>query len=231
MDFGTPVENAQPRGRAKDAAEGLPRSETGRAHGPGDRTHGVGSYVAGPGSGSGGDVDPDVIGIDDGTGLAQDGLDDEDEIGEAETSGGSEEFASGPPAEGRNQLPRGTHGGGGRPRGDTVDHSGEDVSTVQRGSAAAPSGMGARGGFRDDTADEDEGDEDEGDEDETVEASLDLAEDDEDASDEDEEADDEDEDEDDQRADAGIRNAGESSRATEDERDDEDDDDDEPFRG
>jgi hypothetical protein len=222
MDFGTPVAKAQPRGRSKDAGEGLPRSEAGRAHGPGDRTHGVGSYVAGPGSGSGGDLDPDIIGIDDETGVAQTGPDDEDEIGEAETSGGSEEFASGPPAEGRNELPRGTHGGGGRPRGDTVDHGGEDVGTVQRGTAADPSVMGARGGFRDnrEAGLGEEEDEDEGDEDETVDVTLDLAED-EDETDEDE----------DEEADAGIQHVGESSDASEDEDDDEGDDKEEPFRG
>lgn len=107
-DFGTPARKAKPRGRSPDSAEGLPRNQQGRSGDAGDRTHGVGTAPAGPGSGSGGDVDTDFIGVgidpvaqNPPTGVTK---------GPASTSGGSEEFASGPPARGENRLPPGTHG-------------------------------------------------------------------------------------------------------------------------
>jgi hypothetical protein len=86
------------------------------------RQSGVGKRDAGPGSDSGGDLDADVVGIT-GAALAQSGPDEEANIGAAETSGGSEEFASGPPARGQNQ-PRGRQ----IVRGDVVDREGDATS-------------------------------------------------------------------------------------------------------
>jgi hypothetical protein len=113
----------------------LPRSAAGRASSDGDRTHGVGSQPAGPGSGSGGDLDPDVIGVGSGSGIAQNPP---EEPSRAEsTTGGSEQFASGPPARGKNTLRRGSHGAAPRVRGDFVDHSGGDASTTGEGVGSA----------------------------------------------------------------------------------------------
>lgn len=62
-DFGVPARRATPSGRAPDSAVGLPRNEEGRSGAAGDRTHGVGSAPSNVGSGSGGDVDTDYIGV------------------------------------------------------------------------------------------------------------------------------------------------------------------------
>jgi hypothetical protein len=67
------------------------------------RDAGVGARDSGPGSASGGDIDPDIVGVGfDATGLAEAGPDDPDSLGQAESDGTSNEFASGRPA-------RGTH--------------------------------------------------------------------------------------------------------------------------
>jgi hypothetical protein len=69
----------------------------------GKRDHGAGARDTGPGSGSGGDIDPDIVGV--GTGgstFTQSGV-----IGRPpgpdDSDGSSNEFASGAHAEGRNQ--------------------------------------------------------------------------------------------------------------------------------
>jgi len=66
------------------------------------RVSGVGKSNAGPGGSSGGDLDPDVIGVGTGRGLAQSGPD-QNVSGPESTTGGSEEFASGPAARGTSQ--------------------------------------------------------------------------------------------------------------------------------
>jgi len=69
------------------------------------RDAGVGARDAGPGSASGGDLDPDIVGVGlDGTGLAEAGPDDPNSLGLAESDGTGNEFASGPPAR-RTQQP------------------------------------------------------------------------------------------------------------------------------
>jgi hypothetical protein len=71
------------------------------------RDAGVGARDSGPGSGSGGDIDPDIVGVGfDATGLAAAGPDDPNSLGEAESDGTSNEFASGPPARGTRQPER-----------------------------------------------------------------------------------------------------------------------------
>ena len=71
------------------------------------RDHGAGVRDTGPGSGSGGDLDPDIVGVGTGgSGIATSGV-----IGRppgpADSDGSSDEFASGGRAEGRNQPARG----------------------------------------------------------------------------------------------------------------------------
>ena len=81
-----------------------PRSGT---LGEGDRTSGVGGRDAGPGSSSGGDLDPDITGVGfAGDGLAEGGPDDPSALGQSESDGSSDEFASGGRAPGRNEKRR-----------------------------------------------------------------------------------------------------------------------------
>jgi hypothetical protein len=86
------------------------------------REAGVGKPDAGRGSESGGDVDPDIVGVGEGRGLSQGGPDDAAAIGQAESDGSSAEFASGPPARGENRA-------AGPVTGDVVDRSGDDEYT------------------------------------------------------------------------------------------------------
>lgn len=158
QDFGTPVDRALPRGRGSDAAEGLPRQQTATRGDTNDRTVGAGSAGGGPGAGSGGDIDTDFIGLGaGGTGLAQSpptGV----TTGPASSTGSSDEFASGPPAAGRNQPPRGQIGGAPRVAGSTVDHGGGDASTVGPGRGTAASAIpldGADGPVTGDAATDD----------------------------------------------------------------------------
>jgi hypothetical protein len=127
-DFGVgnsnrPAQRAASRtSRERSTQRRNPRDLPPRA-GVESREAGVGGQESGPGSYSGGDVDPSVIGVGTGSGVAASGPDDESNIGAAETTGGSEEFASGPPAAGRNQG----RGAEQRIQGSTVDRSGEGI--------------------------------------------------------------------------------------------------------
>ena len=103
---------APPRSGADDGGEGL-------------RTTGVGGFASGEGSSSGGDLDPDIVGVGTGgSGVAQAGPD--SRIGEAATDGSSDQFASGGHAQGR--KPAGAPRPGAPIRGSVV--SGDlDLST------------------------------------------------------------------------------------------------------
>jgi hypothetical protein len=128
-DFGIPA--SDPVARAHDGdIEGRPAgSAPGYSGDAGVRTTGVGSLGGPPGKDSGGDLDPDVIGLDGRGGLAAKPPR-EDEVTDANTTDGSSDtFASGGHAAGRNTIKRDTHGAGPRVQGDTVDHSGNDAST------------------------------------------------------------------------------------------------------
>lgn len=133
-DFGTPAAKAAPRGRGRDSAEGLPRNEQGRSGDAGDRTHGVGSAPSGPGSGSGGDLDTDFVGV----GISPVAQDAPTAMtaGPASTTGGPDEFDRGGPARGENALPTGSHGAAPLVRGSTLDHTGDDADTVRGGLSA-----------------------------------------------------------------------------------------------
>ncbi len=123
-----------------------PRQERGSTQAR--RESGVGKSNAGPGANSAGDVDPDVVGVGGGAGLAQGGPD--QNVSDAEsTTGGSEEFASGPPARGENMGRRGRgrgRAGAGkiaRVKGSFVDRSGTDEGTVGTGGSVTNGrGMG-----------------------------------------------------------------------------------------
>jgi hypothetical protein len=110
-----------------------------------ERTSGVGSNATGVGSGSGGDLDTDVVGLD-GRGLAQSGpIDrgDDDSVRPDDSDGTSREFASGPPATGK----RGKKYQ--KVEGSTIDHSGGDIETTAEGRGASAVNRKPRGDMDD----------------------------------------------------------------------------------
>jgi hypothetical protein len=127
-DFGIPAgsaaEQISPGGRNKGPEEGVGPMRSGAT---GTRTTGVGAPPGAPGSGSGGDLDPDVIGLDGQGGIAKD-LGEHKRVGPDMTDGGSEAFASGGPAK-TDPESRAEGEDSSRPVLDTVDHSGGDVTT------------------------------------------------------------------------------------------------------
>jgi hypothetical protein len=77
----------------------------------GARTSGAGANVGPPGSGSGGDIDLDIVGVGTGgSGISASGPDDRPS-GPDDSTGTSDEFASGPPAQGEHQTHVGDVGG------------------------------------------------------------------------------------------------------------------------
>jgi hypothetical protein len=141
LDFGIP---------AKDAIAPLP--DGGREKGPGQgtgpmrsgargvRDSGVGHAPGKPGTGSGGDLDPDIIGLDHRGGVSASPASGRTK-GPDITEGGSDAFASGPPAEGRNEAHIPKHGGPTElVRGSTVDRSGGDATTTGQGGGADSAG-------------------------------------------------------------------------------------------
>ena len=123
-DFGVPAREGKTPDRDYVSAN-TKASDPGNTHPmawehDGVRDHGAGAPDTGPGSASGGDLSPDFIGVGTGgSGIAQSG-----EIrrppGPDDSDGTSNEFASGPPAQGRNQT--GVHqvGGNRQVSGSTV---------------------------------------------------------------------------------------------------------------
>lgn len=87
----------------------------------GNRDAGVSGNDSGAGSSSGGNVDTDFVGIAGGAGLAQD-VDKEHRPAADDSDGSSDEFASGPHAQGRNQSGVGKVGGDHNVEGSTVLH-------------------------------------------------------------------------------------------------------------
>jgi len=95
------------------------------------RESGVGAPDSGPGSGSGGDLDTDIVGVGfGGSGVAQSGPT-RTEGADITTTGGSEPFAAPGPKGHPDKNPRRT-----RVRGSTVDHSGGDVTTTGDGQSS-----------------------------------------------------------------------------------------------
>jgi hypothetical protein len=122
LDFGIPAneataENDDPYGRVKGPEKGTGPTRSGSS---GVRIDGVGAPTGPAGAGSGGDLDPDFIGLDRMGGLANDPAG--DTCGPDKTSrGGSAPFASGEPAEGKGNLPPGHVGGDKRVHGSTTN--------------------------------------------------------------------------------------------------------------
>jgi hypothetical protein len=107
----------------------------------GRRTAGVGGKWAGDGSASGGDLDPDVIGVGTGSGIAESGPD--DRPGPDDSDGTSDEMASGGHAAGRNQT--GVHhvGGNKQVHGSVVQDP--DIGQTPMGQGADAVNNPARG--------------------------------------------------------------------------------------
>ena len=141
-DFGVPVGTERTRDRDY-VTRNTKRSDRGTQHPAshehdGDRSSGAGGNYSGPGSSSGGDIDPDITGVGfGGSGVSQAGPD--DQIGADESDGTSNEFASPVPpgrpgeveiipAQRRNQRDVGKVGGSKRVRGSVVSRA-ADVST------------------------------------------------------------------------------------------------------
>lgn len=122
LDFGIPADEAtaqndDPYGRVKGPEKGTGPTRSGDQ---GVRIDGVGAPTGPAGAGSGGDLDPDFIGLDKMGGMANDPPD--RTTGPDMTSrGGSAPFASGSPAEGKGNLPPGHVGGDKRVRGSTTN--------------------------------------------------------------------------------------------------------------
>ncbi len=147
-DFGAPV-GAGPNRDRDYINENTKRADPGATQPmgwehDGKRDHGVGAADSGPGSASGGDVDPDFVGV--GTGgstIATSG-----NIGRPpgpdDSDGTSNEFAAGGPAQGRNQTNVGKIGGSKRVAGD-VQTRGQDQSTNEGEAADDVTNVQARG--------------------------------------------------------------------------------------
>lgn len=115
----------------------------------GVRDHGAGGRDTGPGSASGGDVDPDVIGVGTGgSGVSLSGVTGRPS-GPDDSDGSSDQFASGAHAQGRNQTLTGNKVGGSKrvTGGSTVTRD-ADVTTGDnpQGAAAATNPIHELGG-------------------------------------------------------------------------------------
>lgn len=135
-DFGSPVGAGPDRDRDY-VNENTKRADPGATQPmdwehDGKRDHGVGAADAGPGSSSGGDVDPDFVGVAGAGGVATSGT-----IGRApgadDSDGTSGEFASGGPAQGRNQTHVGEVGGSKRVPGDVQSRGLDQHTNVGEG--------------------------------------------------------------------------------------------------
>jgi hypothetical protein len=115
----------------------------------GVRDHGAGGRDTGPGSASGGDIDPDVVGVGTGgSGIATSGVTGRPP-GPDDSDGSSDEFASGAHAHGRNQTLTGNKVGGSKrvAGGSTVSRD-TDTSTGggAQGAAAVTNPIHEAGG-------------------------------------------------------------------------------------
>ncbi len=104
LDFGVPARNAT-RNYPEDIEDRPDDYRPGRSGAAGERTAGVGGREGAPGSNSGGDLDPDFIGLDKMGGMAAKPASGRTQ-GPDITTGGSGAFASGPPAKGEGSTPR-----------------------------------------------------------------------------------------------------------------------------
>lgn len=140
-DFGVPERNVVGR---TYTSRNTKASDPGAAQahgGEGDnRTTGVGGTGSGVGASSGGDLDTDFVGLD-GSGLTASGADRQHHPGPDDSDGSSNEFAGGPPAQGRNQDdPRPQHVKG-------TTHQPPDEQTLEGGADDATNARGATDSF------------------------------------------------------------------------------------
>jgi len=137
-DFGVPESDVNER---TYTSENTKASDPGAAHprsgSQGVRVSGVGGMASGPGASSGGDVDSDLIGV--GTGGTTVGTSGQihEKPGPDDATGTSSDFASGPPAQGKNQTHVGQVGGDIEVEGSTVDNTGGDRNTTGFNQGAA----------------------------------------------------------------------------------------------
>jgi hypothetical protein len=142
-DFGVPADDRHTVER-EYVSENTKASDPGAAQPAssefeGNRTHGAGGKATGDGSSSGGDLDPDLIGVGTGGSGVADNPAKFDRPGADDTEGSSSDMASGPPAKGENQTGVGKIGGPiGEPhRGDATVNPEGDITTQGPGDAAA----------------------------------------------------------------------------------------------
>ena len=141
-DFGIPARTDVLKAHDGEI-EGRPAgSAPGNTGARGVRTTGVGSAGGEAGHDSGGDLDPDWIGLDGHGGISAKPVlghtDGPDDAGEP-----TDTFASGKRSNGQSKIKPGTHGAAPNAQGDYVDHSGDDTSTINTnaaGSVNAPRG-------------------------------------------------------------------------------------------
>lgn len=133
LDFGIPADRArgpvEPGGFGKGPEPGTGPMRSGEE---GVRTSGVGVPPGPPGTGSGGDLDPDFIGFDDGGAIAnhpEERRTQGPDIVESDTASRARQSARRSGAPSADNRPRGPIVAGSKPYLDTVDHSGGDVST------------------------------------------------------------------------------------------------------
>ena len=101
-DFGVPESNVPERTyTSKNTKMSDPGNAVTRSGTDGSRTSGVGGNKSGDGSSSGGDVDPQIVGVGTGGGVSASGKIHEPP-GPDDATGSSQDFASGPPGKGAN---------------------------------------------------------------------------------------------------------------------------------
>ena len=131
LDFGFPAAKVNAplpdAGREKGPEPGTGPMRSGE---DGNRVYGVAHPPGPPGTGSGGDLDPDIIGLDGRGGVAED-VDEHRTTGPDIIESETPASATGQRAQGKNRIGPGAHGASPEVvRGSTVDRSGGDASTT-----------------------------------------------------------------------------------------------------
>jgi hypothetical protein len=128
-DFGMTTKEAIDTAREEGIEDRPAGSAPGYSGAQSIRTTGVGSAGGEAGHDSGGDLDPDVIGFGDGAGLSAKPVightDGPDDAGDP-----SKKAGRGKPKRGLNRIQPGADSAAPNARGDYVDHSGTDASTI-----------------------------------------------------------------------------------------------------
>lgn len=129
-DFGVPESDVPERTYTSENTKASdPGASHPRAGSDEGRVSGVGGTAVGRGASSGGDVDVDLIGVGTGGSTVSAGGSIHEKPGPDDVDADGRDFASGPPAQGKNQTHIGQVGGDKRVDGSTVDQSGGDRDT------------------------------------------------------------------------------------------------------